>query len=287
MYLPPNYSRPSSVNTKKFAIAKCNRPIDSKTVKTLSKTLKEDGQFTQPICTIDPRIAPNETYYDFDTNTLIPSTQLGNYAVIVDGQHRAKAYADQDYNMQKIPRVDKSEMFKSSGKSLGSFISTFQGSKPWTADDYVNAEVKQTSVEIDPAMEEIRKLRERGWSHDALRHAMGVSTEVYNKKVRAKDFNSVEIERTNRVIDAIEKAGVKKQRGNSYYPEVIKREVTKLKKDDSFKGNALEKVLDTFGYIPPREIKRIDELKGATTLRNAIQKAYNDTKKALEDLINE
>jgi hypothetical protein len=188
MYTLPNYSRPSGSNSKKFAIAKCNRNIDKKVVKSLSKVLKEDGQFTQPICTVDPLIAPNEVYYDFDTRTLIPTNKLGEYAVIVDGQHRAEAYVDQGYNMQKVPRIDKSEMFKSSRKSLGSFISTFQGSKPWGADDYVHADVSQVEEAISPKMEEIRDLRADGWSHDALRHAMGISTDLYNQKIRSKEF---------------------------------------------------------------------------------------------------
>lgn len=147
---------------KKVALLKGNRDIKSKNVENLKNSFLKYGNL-QPamICDATKADEDNLEVVDFETSKPITGEALNEYVVILDGQHRYKAYSElkseRNYNGEfyvYYPLNDKATIFSMIAE-MNKVVAA------WKGEDYVKCAV---NVMTDPCVmiKELHNLSEMG-----------------------------------------------------------------------------------------------------------------------------
>jgi hypothetical protein len=178
---------------KKVAMLKSNRNLDSKAVKAKADSLKDMEQLV-PAVIVDATKAAAEGLgmVDFVTGSEIPENELENYVVLVDGNHRYKAYL----NLTKSKTGYNGDFWVTyplTDKPVASMIAEINiATNPWKGSDYSKCAAMVLGENAPIGVKAMNELTAKGCNISSASLWL-VFTKEINKAMLTKALKSTEI----------------------------------------------------------------------------------------------
>jgi hypothetical protein len=270
---------------KKVAMLTSNRNLDSKAVKAKAASLKDMEQLV-PAVIVDATKAAAEGLgmVDFVTGNEIPENELENYVVLVDGNHRYKAYL----NLKKMKGYSGEywvtyPLPAASNKKVADMIAEINiATNPWKGSDYSKCAYMVMGDKSPIGVEAMNELTYKGCNISSASLWLVFGKEI-NKAVLTKamkgDISSMlydddKIKRGLDLYHTAEEAGFSGEfLGKRTFIEWIKKTVTFGGKID----NEKVKQMKVFITSLKDKVKEIEGTKGEDGLNKELTLHYKLT----------
>jgi hypothetical protein len=261
---------------EKFAFMDSNRDVNPEHIVNLKGSLKTYGDFMSTIkVSRIPKEVQSNKFFDAVTGEEVKKKDYKDYYVVVDGQHRVKAWLDFGKDIKDIRYEDLTHFVDQFG--LANVTTELNRAQPLTAVDMLNLHkgnkdlygfYKAINQGYSPAFCAICISTNALLNGNHITNALsGINREILNADLLSK------------VIDALPKESqVGRFYNNTMFPELIYKKKRAVFRANREKGQefALNRVLDNIKNIDPMDLNRIKNAKSVDQAKARLNEAYEN-----------
>jgi hypothetical protein len=261
---------------EKFAFMDSNRDVKPEHIASLKSSLSTYGDFMSTIkVSRIPKEVESNKFFDAVTGEEVKKKDYKDYYVVVDGQHRVKAWLDFSKDIKDIRYEDLSHFVDQFG--LANVTTELNRTQPLTAVDMLNLHKGNKDLYG------FYKAINQGYSPAFC--ATCISTNV---KLNGIDITNalsginreiLNAELLNKVIEALPKESqVGKYYNNVMFPELIYKKKRLVFRANRDKGTefALNRVLNNIKNIDPVDLNRIKNARTVDQAKARLNDAYEN-----------